>query len=490
MTVRPTTEKEESEVIMDEDNKNHNADDNINPNDTDGELDDYGKNSTIIEENDSGDTNETGSLRYRYLTSREKLWQNQRQLDEIEDLSDIAETNLDDEPIWEDDDEPGLAPPDPNGAEDSEDDAAEAAEKAAIEAAKAAENAAAVVGDTNSSSTADNSEVVAAMNEATKAANKAKDASVAARSKISAEALLSGDGELMTSVLSNCFSDLKYGIRKQEEIEHDVGDTDLTEGDNEEKHAHTIETRDLTFAYIYLDGDVFIRLNLTAPYWGTVSSLETVPAPHYPPEGKGDLIDWAIFMLILMGTLFGFLVLVHNVGIVIDKRLRFRHVFHPTMSESEYELEEGGEQSPLKGGGFLHSELRMTLESIPTSMGGGGSSPPTVYRDENGVDDLKLDIEMAKRRPSPSEQSESSTTPTNSSTTKVTFGSNGTPTNELPASLRRKRETPDHVEYAYNKSHSKIALPKQSPRTEESVLRRLNYNHKKNDPPPLPLDDS
>ena len=39
---------------------------------------------------------------------------------------------------------------------------------------------------------------------------KAKDASVAARSQSSSEALLSGDGELMTSVLSNCFSDPKY----------------------------------------------------------------------------------------------------------------------------------------------------------------------------------------------------------------------------------------------------------------------------------------
>ena len=187
---------------------------------------------------------------------------------------------------------------------------------------------AAVVADNNNETTentATSEEVVAATSEAAKAAVKAKDASVAARSKISAEALLSGDGELVTSVLSNCFSDEKNGIQRHDEIMHH--DPEPADDEGESVHNDVVEMRDLTYAYIYLDGDVFIRLNLIPPYLGTVSVLETVPPPHIPPEGRGDMIDWAIFTIILVGTLFGFLVMIHQVGFVIDKWLRFRHFF-------------------------------------------------------------------------------------------------------------------------------------------------------------------
>lgn len=139
----------------------------------------------------------------------------------------------------------------------------------------------------------------------------------------------------MTSVLAHCFSDpkvsdqllmhaqtlivsiethrrqntsslsSKYGIRKQELIEVENGNN-LAEGSDEDDNAESAtQTRDLTHAYIYLDGDIFFRLNLTPPYWGTVSVAETVPPPHVPLEGKGDAVDWAIFILILTGTLFG-----------------------------------------------------------------------------------------------------------------------------------------------------------------------------------------
>jgi len=324
---------------------------------------------------------------------------------------------------------------------------------------------------------------------------KAKDASVAARSQSSSEALLSGDGELMTSVLSNCFSDPKYGIRTQEEIQLDGND--LTEGGNEEE-SHVVEKRDLTYAYIYLDGNVFIRLNLTAPYWGTVSALETVPPLKQGPEGKGDAVDWTILMLILMGTLFGFLVMVHQVGIVIDKRLRFRHIFHPTMNDydwaddDEFDLE-GENKSLQQGGGFLHSELRLTVESIPTSMGGeGGSSPPSIYRDHPSSTSLVelnngLDLEMAERRPPNHHDNGSSTTPKTSSPRKASFGDEGK-SSELPDSLRMKRD-PDLVERPSLKSTSKIALPQHSPIAAEIDTRILKCS-KSNGLPELPLDNS
>lgn len=233
-----------------------------------------------------------------------------------------------------------------------------------------------------------------AINEAAEAAKKAKDATVLARSKSHAEALMSGNGELMTSVLSTCFSDPKYGIRKTEEVQiyesnRSVEDNYLKkeQGENE----RVTEKKDSTYAYIYLDGDVFIRLNLTAPYWGTASAFQSIPTPLSKPEGKSDAVDWAIFILILASTAFGFLVMAHQIGLVIDKRLRFRHIFHPTSPDDESE-----EQSPLSGKGFPHSTLRMQVESIPASM------LSSLYRDQPEASSSAspvnggVDIEMAQ----------------------------------------------------------------------------------------------
>ena len=308
----------------------------------------------------------------------------------------------------------------------------------------------------------------------------------------------------MTSVLSNCFSDPKYGIRRRTEIHHDeqVYGKDLVEGNEDEEIEPIVETQDLTYAYIYLDGDVFFRLNLTAPYWGTISEISRVPPPHAHPEGRGDAVDWAIFMLILVGTLFGFLVMFHQVGIVLDKRLRFRYFFHPTMTEEDWASDDEwgsgsvGEQSPLKGGGFAHSELRMTVESIPTSMGGGGTNvSPPKYRDdpedvlvETSEHSNGIDLEMAQLK-SPMKISGSNRTTPSSSPMKVSFGDDGTPTNELPLSLRLKRDTPDHVERPTSRSFSKVAIPKQSPRTDDLLDARSIKFGKDQVPPELPLDD-
>lgn len=140
-----------------------------------------------------------------------------------------------------------------------------------------------------------------------------------------AGALLSGDDLLMTSALSSCFSDPRYGIRSKDAKQSDA-----------------------TIAYLYVDGDVFFRLNLTAPYWGVTTVWETVPPPHIRPQGRGDAVDWAILTLILMGALSGVIIMVYQ-----------------------------WEKSPLKvkkGGGFPHSALFLTAESIPSSMGGEGRS--------------------------------------------------------------------------------------------------------------------
>lgn len=349
----------------------------------------------------------------------------------------------------------------------------EDAADAAIEAAEAAENAVAVV----QSNTTSAAETEAATSEAAKAAKKAKEASVAARSKSSAEALLSGDGVLMTSVLSNCFTDPKYGIRVKEVKRLDAVHVDRNELIEDDDHG--VERKDLIIAYIYVDGNVFFRLNLTSPYWGVYRSLETVPPPQLHPEGKGDVVDWTIFFLILSGTLFGILVMLHQTNIVvIDKRLRFRRFFHPTKSDSDAIFVLDWEKLKLagKGGGFPHADLFLTLEAIPESMGGSRSkSPSDLYHDlpqsPLNEQDGSIDLELAQFR--------SSTQHIVSPTMRASLSDFDQQLQlhpmqhseqELPSSLRRKRDTPDLVERPSSKTNTKVSYPKQSPKREAELL--------------------
>lgn len=365
---------------------------------------------------------------------------------------------------------------------DSEDDGdvAKAAEKAAIEAAQKAETAAAVAA-TNSSSPEDSAK---AASEAAIAAKKAADASHASRAKSAAEGLLSGDGAMMTSILSSCFSDPKYGIRKVDE-----------------------EQSSTTYAYVYLDGDVFIRLNLTAPYWGPSTVLQTIPPPHAHVDGQGDVVDWAIFLLLICGTVFGFLVMVHQLGVSIDDRLQFRHVFHPLEDSAIIEMER-----LEMGGGIPHS---IGIDAIPVSLGGQlshyngsqGEGPPSTYKDrlsESSIDDDEnnglLGIELANRKNAVSvarlqkrnsdgvrrvpsrllqrRASDGVSSPEAAASTR----------NDLPLSLRLKEEAPDLVERPTLKSKSKVALPHSSPGPSPRLIGedKVLSDEKKTNMPVLP----
>ena len=235
-----------------------------------------------------------------------------------------------------------------------EDDPAEVAEKAAgeavkaadiaVEAAKAAENTTVVAPNTDSSLSIHLNATI----EASKAAQKAHDASVAARSKASAEALISGDGDAVTSVLSTCFSDPKYGILEQrQEGGEDIIDSTVV-------------------VYLYIDGHMFFKLNLAAPYFGLLSSTISIPPPLMPKRGNTDLSDWLIILFLLNFTVFGFIVMMHQIGVCfIHERLRFRYLFHPTNSLSSYHRRTGsfgveGELPLLTGrddGVYLRSSL-------------------------------------------------------------------------------------------------------------------------------------
>jgi hypothetical protein len=217
-----------------------------------------------------------------------------------------------------------------------EDDPAEVAEKAAVEAVKAADIAVEAVkaAENATTVTANSSSVVSIVQnatiEASKAAQKAHDLSVAARSKASAEALISGDGDAVTSVLSTCFSDTKYDILEQGQ---ESGE-DTMDG--------TADQTSTVVAYIYIDGHTFFKLNLAAPYWRVLASTISIPPPLMPKRGSSDLSDWLIILFLLSFTLFGFIVMMHQIGVCfIDERLRFRQLFHPTNSLSSYHRRTG-----------------------------------------------------------------------------------------------------------------------------------------------------
>jgi len=215
-------------------------------------------------------------------------------------------------------------------------------------------------------------------------------------------------------------------------------------------------------------------LNLTAPYWGPSTVLQTVPPPHAHVEGQGDVVDWAIFLLLMGGTVFGFLVMVHQLGVSIDNRLQFRHVFHPLADDDSVEMER-----LEKGGGIPHS---IGIDAIPVSLGGQLShyngtqrdGPPSSYKDrlpDSSIDDENnglLDIELANRENIVSVNSPKGTTPKRI---------------DLPISLRLKEEAPDLVERPTLKSMSKVALPHSSPREDH---KRVLPDTKKTNLPVLP----
>jgi len=278
-----------------------------------------------------------------------------------------------------------------------------------------------------------------------------------ARNKVASEGIVSGDGALATSILSTCFSDPKYGILQKGEAKKSSTSDNTAEVNNEilgndvRDVSETIEVHETTYAYIYLDGDTFFRLNLTAPYWGTSSTLQTVPQPSLKPEGWGDTVDWAIFIFILTGALFGFVVMFHQGGcVIVDKRLQLTWFFKPTEHDKVDSVDESSHVLK-RGGGFAHT---IKIDMLPISMGGQVASHysdnvesqlSTTDKGSNGVL-----LEMAYR---------------------CSESSNGTALgggDNLPSSLRIRRDAPDQVERPTLMTTSKPVIPQQSPRDDDS----------------------
>jgi len=184
------------------------------------------------------------------------------------------------------------------------DDAKTAAEEAEITAEKAKEAA----------KSTEDGVATAAADLATEAAKKAVSATTEAAAHMAKVNLLSGDGAIATSILSTCFSNPKYEIRK-----------DLSTSWND-----TTSVTTTTHTYLYYDGAHYFRLNLTAPYITSNLMNSSLPSIQDPLSGKGEMIDFTLALTIILGFLFGILVMLHNSGIVHwDRRLRFRWFFQP-----------------------------------------------------------------------------------------------------------------------------------------------------------------
>ena len=180
-------------------------------------------------------------------------------------------------------------------------------------AAEEAEKAAQVIKEATESINDDEAMVVAS--EAVEAAEKAAVATSKAASETASESLLSGDGKLMTNVINQCFSDPKYGI--QREIAVDNNSSQVS-----------------TDIFLYVDGSHYYKLNITTPFLKIAELSPTLPTAVTVPNGKSDIIDIGLALTIIIGLIFGFIVLLHQIKVINwDHRLQFRWFFQPHVGD-------------------------------------------------------------------------------------------------------------------------------------------------------------
>lgn len=180
-------------------------------------------------------------------------------------------------------------------------------------AAEEAEKAAQMVKEATES--IKNDEAMVAASQAVEAAKKAAFATSQAAAETATESLLSGDGKLMTNVINQCFSDPKYGIQRE-----NVGDNNSSQVS--------------TDIFLYVDGSHYYKLNITSPFLKISEFSPTLPTADTVPNGKSDIIDIGLALTIVVGLIFGFIVLLHQIKVINwDHRLQFRWFFQPHASD-------------------------------------------------------------------------------------------------------------------------------------------------------------
>jgi len=231
------------------------------------------------------------------------------------------------------------------------------------------------------------------------AAQVAADATSNAAAQAAMEALLSGDGATITSVLLPCVSDPQFGIARLDENE-------------------TI----ISQAYLYLDGSSYYRLNLTFPF------VQVVPVEHKLPQprdfdgtgGGGDFVDWSLAFLIVFFLVFGTMALIQQVfgGYVklfrplFNFQIWFFNPLHYDEIKEAMEEEIRISSGSRKGRGHVHA---FGQDAIPESMGGrrsmvNGKKPSKLIRrikEDDDEDDDDDDMENSGRERVPLKKSNS-----------------------------------------------------------------------------------
>lgn len=211
--------------------------------------------------------------------------------------------------------------------------AADEAQKAADEAKEAAETE----GETKAADAAQ-----AAAN----AAQAAADATSEAASKAAMDSILSGDGSMMSSIISSCLSNPQYEIASD-----DGNGTIITEG------------------YLYRDSSFYYKLELTSPYLSVVKLNRGLPkAVVLSGNGSGgDAVDWLLALTIGFSVLLMVLLICQQMGNRwVGSILRCqRWYFNPRKQDYDGDSMTGGQSGSL----FFFGE-----SGIPLSMGGRRSS--------------------------------------------------------------------------------------------------------------------
>jgi hypothetical protein len=215
----------------------------------------------------------------------------------------------------------------------------ENAQKAAQEAQDKANEAKEAAHTEGDSKAADAAQAAAS------AAQKAADATSNAASQAAMASLLSGDGHTMSSIISTCFSNPLY----------DIASID----------------RNGTFtshAYLYRDGSLYYKLNMTSPFFDIVKVERTLPkATTFADYGSGgDFVDWTLAIFLLGTVVLGLLVILQQIGFHFFEPLYKCQTwfFNPRQTRRTPDFNGSSEergQEPV----FMHGE-----EAIPLSMGG------------------------------------------------------------------------------------------------------------------------
>jgi hypothetical protein len=224
----------------------------------------------------------------------------------------------------------------------------------ATEAVKAAQEAVNAAQEAKNFSSSEASEKAAnAAQAAAQAAQKAADASAQTAYHQMRGYITSGDGELVSSAIRQCFTNLLFGV---------------ADGSGSSSAPTAV-------AYLYLDGSFYYRLNMTEPYLSVVRQHRPMPTPpsfkRSIMNGGGDFIDWTLALAIGMAVVLGILMLLQQIGIRIFLYKSQKKFFDPhAIEKDEIELDEHMHRQ-LHGQGHSHG---FEPDVIPWSMSGKSSS--------------------------------------------------------------------------------------------------------------------